>query len=58
MTYTAPDLSQILTNEQELNSRLTSLRELLRNELDDLSTSYSSNDSITRLISLINNPPV
>lgn len=58
MTYTAPDLSQILTNEQKLNFRLTNLRALLRNELDDLSTSYSGNDSITRLISLINNPPV
>lgn len=58
MTYTAPDLSQILTNEQELNSRLTNLRELLRNELDDLGTIYSGNDSITRLISLISNPPV
>ena len=57
MSFIAPDLSEILENEQELNARLTNLRGLLRNELDDLSTSYSGNDSITRLISLINNHP-
>ncbi|MBO6275422.1 MAG: hypothetical protein J6M91_07815 [Methanobrevibacter sp.] len=58
MTYTAPDLSDILANEQELNTRLTSLKTLLGNQLDDLSTSYSDNDSISKLISLISNPPV
>ena len=57
MPYTAPDLSEILANEQELNTRLTSLKKLLGNELDDLNTSHSSNDSISKLISLINNPP-
>ena len=58
MTYTAPDLSDILSNEQELNTRLTSLKTLLENQLDDLSTSHSSNDSISKLISKISNPPV
>ena len=57
MGFTAPDLSEILANEQELNARLTNLRGLLRNELDDLSTSYSNNDSIKRLIERITNPP-
>ncbi|MBE6496719.1 MAG: hypothetical protein E7Z81_00300 [Methanobrevibacter sp.] len=57
MGFTAPDLSEILANEQELNARLTNLRGLLRNELDDLATSYSNNDSIKRLIERITNPP-
>lgn len=56
MGFTAPDLSEILANEQELNARLTNLRGLLRNELDDLATSYSNNDSIKRLIERIINP--
>lgn len=58
MSYTAPDLSDILANEQELNTRLTSLKTLLGNQLDDLGTSYSGSDSISKLISLISNPPV
>lgn len=58
MGFTAPDLSEILANEQELNARLTNLRGLLRNELDDLATSYSNNDSIKRLIERIINPTV
>ena len=57
MTFTPPDLSQILTNEQEFNTRLNNLRQLVRNELDDLSTSYSLNDSIKSLIGKINNRP-
>ena len=57
MTYTAPDLSDILANEEEMNTRLTNLKTLLGNQLDDLSTSYSGSDSISRLISLISNPP-
>ena len=57
MGFTSPDLSEILANEQELNERLTNLRGLLRNELDDLATSYSNNDSIKRLIERITNPP-
>ena len=57
MPFNPPDLSEILANEQELNTRLTSLKNLLGNELDDLNTSHSSNDSISKLISLINNPP-
>ena len=57
MTFTPPDLSQILTNEQEFNTRLNNLRLLVRNELDDLNTSYSSDDSIKSLVGKINNPP-
>lgn len=57
MSFTPPDLSQILTNEQEFNTRLNNLRQLVRNELDDLSTSYSLNDSIKSLIEKINNRP-
>ena len=57
MTFTPPDLSQILANEQEFNTRLNNLRNLVRNELDDLNTSYSSDDSIKSLVGKINNPP-
>ena len=57
MTFTPPDLSQILTNEQEFNTRLNNLRQLVKNELDDLNSSYSSDDSIKSLVGKINNPP-
>ena len=57
MSFQAPDLSEILTNEQELNGRLSALQQLLKNELDALNTSYSNTDSIQTLIDKITNPP-
>ena len=53
MSYTAPDLSEILSNEQLMNTRLTSLRSLLRTILDDLDISYTSSDTVIDLIRLL-----
>lgn len=53
MSYTAPDLSEILSNEQLMNTRLTSLRSLLRTILDDLDVSYTSSDTVIDLIRLL-----
>ena len=50
MTFTPPDLSEILTNEQTLNSRLTSMQSDLRDISDDNSISYSQNDGVIPLI--------
>lgn len=57
MSYQAPDLSQILTNEEDMNDRLSTLKQLLKNELNDLNISYSNTDSITALTDKINNSP-
>ena len=53
MTFTPPDLSQILTNEQEFSTRLNNLRNLVRNELDDL-YEYKSEEEENK-DSIINN---
>ena len=50
MTFSPPDLSEILTNEQTLNSRLTSMQSDLRDILNDNSISYSQNDGVIPLI--------
>ena len=50
MAFTPPDLSEILTNEQTLNSRLTSMQADLRTILDANSISYSQNEGIIPLI--------
>lgn len=57
MSFQAPDLSEILTNEQELNGRLSALQQLLKNELDALNTPYSNTDSIQTLTDKVSNPP-
>lgn len=53
MSYTSPDLSEILANEQLMNTRLTSIRTLLRSILDDLDVSYTSSDTVIDLIRLL-----
>ena len=53
MSYTSPDLSEILSNEQLMNTRLTSLQTLLRTILDDLDVSYTSSDTVIDLIRLL-----
>lgn len=50
MPYTAPDLSDILTNEQTMNTRLTNLQGDLRDILDENSISYSQSEGIIPLI--------
>ncbi len=50
MTFTPPDFSQILTNEQAMNSRLITLRGKLRTGLTNAGISYSQNDTINQLI--------
>lgn len=56
MTYNPPDLSEILTNEQELNTRLIALRTLLRNQWTAIGDSYSDSYSINYLIENMSNP--
>ena len=51
MTYTQPDLSEVLSNEQTLNSNLIALRSILRNKLSELGISYEDSDSINVLVS-------
>ena len=53
MSYTSPDLSEIISNEQLMNTRLTNLRTLLRTILDDLDVSYTSSDTVIDLIRLL-----
>ena len=53
MSYTSPDLSEILSNEQLMNTRLTSLKTLLKSILDDLDVSYTSSDTVIDLIRLL-----
>lgn len=50
MTFTPPDFSEILTNEQTMNSRLTTLRSNLRTGLANAGISYSQSDTISQLI--------
>ena len=50
MPYTQPDLSDLLSNEQLLNTNLISLRSELRNKLTLLDISYSDSDTILQLI--------
>ena len=50
MSYTPPDLSHVLTNEQTMNSRLTSMRTILRTGLTNAGISYSQSDTINQLI--------
>ena len=56
MPYTAPDLSSILTNEQELNNRLTALRTILRNQWTAIGSTYSDSYSINKLITDMSDP--
>lgn len=53
MPYTQPDLSDVLSKEQLLNTNLTSLRNELRNKLTLLGISYSNSDTILQLIEKI-----
>ena len=50
MSFSQPDLSQVLSKEQLLNTNLTSLRKELRNKLTLLGISYSDSDTILQLI--------
>lgn len=50
MSYTAPDLDNILNNEQSINSNLSSARTKLRCILNHEDTSYSSSDGVIPLI--------
>ena len=52
MTFTPPDFSQILANEETLNSRLTTLRNNLRAGLTSAGISYSQSDTINQLIDM------
>ena len=57
MSYIAPDLSSILTNEQELNNRLTALKTILQNQWTAIGSTYSDSYSINKLITDMSNPP-
>ena len=50
MGYTPPDLSQVLTNEQTMNSRLTTCRNDLRAILTKEEIGYTEGDAIIPLI--------
>ena len=50
MTFTPPDFSQILANEQTMNSRLTTLRSNLRTGLTNAGINYNQSDTINQLI--------
>ena len=50
MSFILPDLSEVLTNEQTMNSRLTTLRNNLRAGLTKAGISYSQSDNINQLI--------
>lgn len=50
MSFTQPDLSTVLTNEQTMNSRLTTLRTNLRTGLTNAGISYNQSDTINQLI--------
>lgn len=50
MTFTPPDLSEILTNEQTMNNKLSILQNDLRDILDTNSISYASSDGVIPLI--------
>lgn len=50
MTYTAPDLSEILENEQTMNTRLSSCKSQLQSILTNEEIGYTSGDGIIPLI--------
>ena len=50
MSYTQPDLSQILQNESTLNNNLTTAQTRLRSILDKEEIGYTSGDGIIPLI--------
>lgn len=50
MTYTAPDLSEILENEQTMNTRLSSCKNQLQSILTNEEIGYTSGDGIIPLI--------
>lgn len=50
MTYTAPDFSEVLSNEQELNSRLINCKTTLQEILDKNNISYQADEGIIPLI--------
>lgn len=50
MTYNPPDLSEVLTNEQEMNTRLTSCKSQLQSILTKEGIEYTSDDGIIPLI--------
>lgn len=50
MSYTPPDLSEVLTNEQTMNSRLTTCRNNLRTILTKEEIGYTEGDGIIPLI--------
>ena len=50
MTFTPPDLSQVLTNEQTMNSRLTTCRNDLRAILTKEEIGYTQGDGVIPLI--------
>ena len=50
MSFSQPDLSELLSNEQLLNTNLLSLRTELRNKLTLLNIGYSNSDTILQLI--------
>lgn len=53
MTYTPLDFSELISNEQTLNTRLTTFRNELRDSLDTLGIEYQSSDTILDLIRLL-----
>ena len=56
MPFTPPDLSEILTNEQTMNTRLTTYRNKLKAILDADGISYDENLGINGLIRLLQLP--
>ena len=50
MTYTAPDLSEILENEQTMNTRLSSCKSQLQSILTNEEIGYTAGDGIIPLI--------
>ena len=50
MTYNPPDLSEVLTNEQEMNTRLTSCKSQLQSILTKEGIEYTSDEGIIPLI--------
>lgn len=53
MSFKQPTLTEVLSNEQQLNNNLISLRSNLRTKLTNLNVSYSDAESIKALISKI-----
>lgn len=50
MSFTPPDLSEVLSKEHVINSRLTILRANLRNGLTNAGITYDESDTINQLI--------